>query len=106
MAVAPFQRLHGLLLSTQRRAPRGHWQPGSRSFQLLVFAALSVHTAYFKSSCGISLTCPEFPFYLPEGKVSISETCKSQLWQLSKEHQGRVETLLSDLLIGMCGKFY
>lgn len=33
MAVAPFQRL---LLSAQSRAPRRHWQSGSRSFQLLV----------------------------------------------------------------------
>lgn len=35
-AVAPFQRLHDLLLSTQSTAPRRHWQPGSRSFQWLI----------------------------------------------------------------------
>lgn len=68
------------------------------------FCCLSVQTAYFKSSCDISLTCPEFPFHLP---FCLSQRpVKSQSWQLSKQCQGRVENLLSDLLIGMWRTFH
>lgn len=77
MAVAPFQRLHGLLLSTQHRAPRGHREPGSRSLQLLIFAVLSAQQAYSKSFCDKSLICPKFPFTFPSVYLAIEATLKA-----------------------------
>lgn len=99
MAVAPFQRL---LLSAQSRAPGRLWQSGSRSFQQLVL--LPSQPKLLTSNLSVIYHSPALnsPFASPQ---SISEDCKSQLWQLSK-HQGRVETLLSGLLIGLWGKFH
>lgn len=101
MAVVPFQRASAWSASLYlERAPRRRLQSGSRSFQRLVFAALSAQTAYFKPFCYTSLTCSQFPFHLPFSIFwrPVSHKSGNSTW-----HQGRAETLLSDFLIGMWG---
>lgn len=99
MAMAPFQRL---LLSAQGWAPRRHWQSGSRSFQLLVSPPSQPKLLISNLSAIHHLPALNSPF---ASSPPISEACKSQLWKLSK-HQGRVETLLPGLVIGLWGKFH
>lgn len=66
------------------------------------FATLSAQTASLNLSAIHHLPALNSPF---ASSPPISEACKSQLWKLS-EHQGRLETLLPGLGIGLWGKFH
>lgn len=98
-AGAPFQRVPGLLPSTQCGQPGGpgSWAVGHPS---LWFLLPSTQTACFSLFCDSSLTCPESHFHLP---FSPSQTPVSHSWDSSTQHQGRAETILPAFVIGAWG---